>query len=137
VVSADALVAETDSQAEHLASPFPHWVHSIRSGHGAIPYPSPDAVEALTPEQAAPVDDRIATRFVGSAATVAEKLDGLQRATGAKELLVTTIAYDHEDRLRSYELLAKEWGLPLLDEISTGDGAGITAPPLRRPICRA
>jgi hypothetical protein len=39
-----------------------------------------------------------------------EKLDGLQRAVGAKELLVTTITYDHQDRLRSHELLAKEWG---------------------------
>jgi alkanesulfonate monooxygenase SsuD/methylene tetrahydromethanopterin reductase-like flavin-dependent oxidoreductase (luciferase family) len=33
----------------------------------------------------------------------------LQRVTGADELLVTTIAHDHTDRVRSYELLAKEW----------------------------
>jgi alkanesulfonate monooxygenase SsuD/methylene tetrahydromethanopterin reductase-like flavin-dependent oxidoreductase (luciferase family) len=65
--------------------------------------------EALTPEQAALVEDRVATRFVGTSATVAEKLDGLQRANGAKELLVTTITYDHHDRLRSHELLAMEW----------------------------
>ncbi|MDT5047135.1 MAG: hypothetical protein QOG75_2998 [Mycobacterium sp.] len=58
------------------------------------------------------VEDRISTRFVGSAATVAEKLDGLQRATGAQELVVATMTHDHQDRLRSYELLGKEWGLP-------------------------
>jgi alkanesulfonate monooxygenase SsuD/methylene tetrahydromethanopterin reductase-like flavin-dependent oxidoreductase (luciferase family) len=112
VVSADVLAAETDSDAEHLASPFGQWVHSIRSGHGAIPYPDPRTVEPLTPEQAALVEDRISTRFVGSAATVAEKLDGLQRATGAEELVVATMTHDHQDRLRSYELLGKEWGLP-------------------------
>lgn len=111
VVSADVLVAETDSEAERLGTPFAHWVGSIRSGHGAIPYPNPDRLEPLPSEQAALIEDRIATRFVGSAATVAEKLDSLQRATGANELVVTTITYDHQDRLRSYELLAEQWGL--------------------------
>lgn len=110
MVSADVLVAETDSEAQYLASPFPCWVHSIRSGHGAIPYPDPNTLETSAPEQAALVEDRVATRFVGTSATVAEKLDGLQRATGAKELLVTTVTYEHQDRLRSHELLAKEWG---------------------------
>jgi alkanesulfonate monooxygenase SsuD/methylene tetrahydromethanopterin reductase-like flavin-dependent oxidoreductase (luciferase family) len=86
-------------------------VHSIRSGHGAIRYPAPGSVEPLTPDQAVLVEDRIATRFVGSAATVADKLEALQRATGADELVVTTITHDHQDRLRSHELLAKEWGL--------------------------
>jgi hypothetical protein len=29
--------------------------------------------------------------------------------TGVDELLVTTITHRHADRVRSYELLAKEW----------------------------
>ncbi|AYJ51203.1 LLM class flavin-dependent oxidoreductase [Rhodococcus sp. P1Y] len=114
VVSADALVAESDEEATYLASSFAQWVYSIRSGHGAIPYPDPKTVVPLTDEQSVLVQDRISTRFVGSAATVAEKLDGLQRATGAEELVVTSTTHDHADRLRSYELLGKEWGLPRL-----------------------
>ena len=31
--------------------------------------------------------------------------------TGADELVVTSVTHKHEDRLRSYELLAREWGL--------------------------
>jgi len=112
VVSADVLVAETDSEAEYLAMPFAQWAYSVRSGDGAIPYPNPQHVDGqLAPEHAALVEDRIATRFVGTAATVADKLDGLRRATGAQELVVTTITHNHRDRLRSHELLAKEWGL--------------------------
>lgn len=114
VVSADAVVAETDDEAAYLASSFGQWVHSIRSGHGAIPYPDPKTAVPLTAEQAELVADRIATQFVGSAATVAEKLDSLQRATGASELVVTSATHGHKDRLRSYELLGKEWGLPRL-----------------------
>lgn len=109
VVSADVLAAESDSHAEYLAKPFPHWVHSIRSGRGAVPYPDPRRVGPLPPDQQALVADRIATRIVGSAENVADRLERLQRATGAAELLVTTIAHDHQDRVRSYELLARAW----------------------------
>ena len=35
----------------------------------------------------------------------------LQRLTGADELVVTSVTHDHQDRLRSHELLAKRWGI--------------------------
>jgi alkanesulfonate monooxygenase SsuD/methylene tetrahydromethanopterin reductase-like flavin-dependent oxidoreductase (luciferase family) len=57
------------------------------------------------------VEDRAATQFTGSPATVAKSLRILQEATGADELLVTTITHDHADRVRSLQLLAEEWGL--------------------------
>lgn len=40
---------------------------------------------------------------------MADQLAQLQEATGADELLITTITHDHADRVRSYELLAEEW----------------------------
>lgn len=113
-VSADVVVAESDSGAYELAASFPQWVHSVRSGHGAIEYPDPSSVAPLSEEQYALVADRVDTQFTGSAATVCDKLDGLQKATSADELVVTTMTHDHADRLRSYELLGKEWGLPRL-----------------------
>ena len=53
--------------------------------------------------------DRTETQFVGSAAQVADELERLRDATGADELIVTTVTHDHRDRVRSYELLAEEW----------------------------
>lgn len=111
VVSADAVVAEDDATARELASTYGHWTHSIRSGHGAVPYPDPTSAPPLTDEQRAVVDDRLITQFVGSPDVVAERLDSLRRVTGADELVVTSVTHKHEDRLRSYELLAREWGL--------------------------
>ncbi|WP_032386120.1 LLM class flavin-dependent oxidoreductase [Rhodococcoides fascians] len=113
-VSADVVVAESDSQARELAASFPQWVHSIRSGRGAIEYPDPNNVAPLTDEEYQRVADRVDTQIVGSAATVAVKLDALQEATDADELVLTSVTYDHADRLRSYELLGREWGLPRL-----------------------
>ncbi len=113
MVSADVLVAPDDSTARELATPYALWVHSIRTGRGAIPYPSPAAAAAVYESWSAEdhdlVADRLATRFAGSPATVAERLETLQRVTGADELLVTTMTYEHADRVRSFELLAKEW----------------------------
>ncbi|WP_032391256.1 LLM class flavin-dependent oxidoreductase [Rhodococcoides fascians] len=113
-VSADVVVAESDSRARELAASFPQWVHSIRSGRGAIEYPDPNNVAPLTDEEYQRVADRVDTQIVGSAATVAVKLDALQEATDAAELVLTSVTYDHADRLRSYELLGREWGLPRL-----------------------
>lgn len=111
VVSADVVVAEDSATARHLASGYGRWVHSIRSGHGAVPYPDPDFCEPLTEEQQALVADRTATQFVGNPDEVADRLELLRRATDADELVITSVTHRHADRLRSHELIAKRWGL--------------------------
>lgn len=111
VVSADVVVAESDAEARRRAATFGHWVHSIRTGHGAIPYPDPATAVPLSAEQAAVVQDRLDTQFVGSPDTVVERLGALQRLTGADELVVTSVTHSHEDRLESHRLLARAWGL--------------------------
>lgn len=84
MVSADVVVADDDAAAQRLATPYGLWVHSIRTGRGAIPFPSVE--EALAHEWTEAdrelVADRVATQFVGSPQTVAGRLRTLQRATG-------------------------------------------------------
>jgi alkanesulfonate monooxygenase SsuD/methylene tetrahydromethanopterin reductase-like flavin-dependent oxidoreductase (luciferase family) len=111
VVSADIVVADDTATAKHLASSYGQWVYSIRAGGGAMPYPDPDDCAPLTDEQLAVVKDRVATQFVGNPDEVAERLETLQRATSADELVITSVTYRHQDRLRSHELIAKRWGL--------------------------
>ncbi|GAA1088809.1 MsnO8 family LLM class oxidoreductase [Tsukamurella strandjordii] len=109
VVSADVVVAETSQAAHDLAAGFPAWVHSIRFGAGAIEYPRDS--ENLSDEERAAVADRTDTQFVGDPGVVAAGLHDLAEKTGADELVVTSVTHDHDARLRSHELLAKEWGL--------------------------
>ena len=49
--------------------------------------------------------------FVGSPATVMEKLQPLIAACQADEIMVTTSIFDHEKRKESYTLLAEAFGL--------------------------
>ncbi|WP_327130570.1 LLM class flavin-dependent oxidoreductase [Streptomyces sp. NBC_01343] len=110
-VSADVVVAEDDATARELATGYAPWVRSIRTAEGAIPYPTPAEARALpwSEDDRKLVADRVDTQFVGSPRTVADHLERLQEATGADELLITTITHRHADRVRSYGLLAEEW----------------------------
>ncbi|MFD4133978.1 LLM class flavin-dependent oxidoreductase [Streptomyces goshikiensis] len=112
-VSADVVVAPDEAQARELATGYAPWVHGIRTAEGAMPFPTPAEARALTRSWTAAdhalVTDRVETRFVGSPGTVADHLERLRDATGADELLITTITHGHADRVRSYRLLAREW----------------------------
>lgn len=111
MASADVLVAADEATAERHAAGFGDWVLAIRDGRGAIPYPSPATAARATWTDAERdlVADRLATRFTGTPAQVTGRLRELAAATGADELIVTTIAHDHRARLRSFELLAEAW----------------------------
>jgi luciferase family oxidoreductase group 1 len=128
VASADVVVGPDDDRANELAEGYGLWVHSIRSGQGAIPFPSPEEARRhqWTEEERALVRDRTETQFVGSAASVTSQLEWLREATDADELMVTTVTHRHEDRIRSYRLLAEEW--------SKASRTGGTATPVRHPV---
>ncbi|MHA5047054.1 LLM class flavin-dependent oxidoreductase [Streptomyces sp. SD15] len=110
-VSADVVVAEDDETARELATGYGLWVRSIRTAEGAIEFPTPAQARAhvWSDGDRALVEDRVQTQFVGSPGRVADQLEQLREATGADELLITTITHTHADRVRSYELLAEEW----------------------------
>jgi luciferase family oxidoreductase group 1 len=110
-VSADVVVAKEEETARELATGYGLWVRSIRSGEGAIPFPTPKEARTheWTEEDRALVEDRVETQFVGTPQQVADQLQTLRDATSADEIIVTTITHDHADRVASYRLLAEEW----------------------------
>jgi alkanesulfonate monooxygenase SsuD/methylene tetrahydromethanopterin reductase-like flavin-dependent oxidoreductase (luciferase family) len=110
-VSADVVVAEDEATARERATGYGLWVRSIRTAEGAIQFPTPEQARrhVWTDADRAVVADRIETQFVGSPGQVADQLEQLRDATGADELVITTITHQHADRVRSYQLLAEEW----------------------------
>lgn len=109
-VSAEVLIADTAAEARRRARGYAAWVLSIRSGTGAVPYPSPAHREpSRTPQEEALVADRLQTRFVGTAEQVAERLDALARLTGADELLISVSAHRVEHRIETLTRLAEIW----------------------------
>jgi alkanesulfonate monooxygenase SsuD/methylene tetrahydromethanopterin reductase-like flavin-dependent oxidoreductase (luciferase family) len=111
-VSVDVVVADGERDARRLAAGYGLWVLGIRTGEGAVPFPTAEeaAAHTWTDQDRDLVADRVPTQIIGSPQAVVDQLERLVAVTGADELAVTTMTHDHADRIRSYELLAEQWG---------------------------
>jgi alkanesulfonate monooxygenase SsuD/methylene tetrahydromethanopterin reductase-like flavin-dependent oxidoreductase (luciferase family) len=107
-----ALVAESEEQARLLAASRNLWVVRLLTGR-PIPFPSVEEALAypLTEQERALLGTVEARSVVGTPALVRKKLQALADRHGAEELVIVTITYDYESRLKSYELLAREFGI--------------------------
>jgi alkanesulfonate monooxygenase SsuD/methylene tetrahydromethanopterin reductase-like flavin-dependent oxidoreductase (luciferase family) len=102
----NAIVADTDEQAELLATSVQQAFVSIRTGN-AIQLPPPNArfQEELPPEARAILRSVLSASTIGSPHKARQQLADFVERTKADELMVTAQVYDHEARLRSFELL--------------------------------
>jgi luciferase family oxidoreductase group 1 len=107
MVAVAVLCADTDERARWLHGPSRLSVLRLRTGSPiALPSPEEAAAHPFTPAEEAMVASWVADHVVGSPDTVREGLERLLARTAADELMVTTNAHDHRDRLRSFELVA-------------------------------
>jgi len=106
-VAVGVVCAETEEEAEYLASSVKLLQRRIRLGDRR-PVPSPeDALRELRAQGDMPMEEGEWPRyFVGTPAKVRGELEQMAGALGIGELIVNTIIWNHEKRLRSYELLA-------------------------------
>ena len=103
-----AICAETDEEAERLASSARMMMSLLRRGQ-LVPVPPVDKALAYLETRDKTNDGRRA--IVGSPATVREALEQVASEYGAEEIAILTITHDPEVRRRSYELIAGEFGL--------------------------
>jgi luciferase family oxidoreductase group 1 len=115
-----ALCADTHEQASYLSKPGDLAILRLRSGRPG-PFPTPEEAAAFhpTPHEKELLKARAASRIVGDPEGVREALARLLERTGADELMVTTMVHAHDDRVRSYRLLAELAGLePSVDGVA-------------------
>jgi luciferase family oxidoreductase group 1 len=107
ILAVSVICAETNEHAEELASSMQlAWVR-MRSG---TPRPLPSPREAMDypydPAERRLADVYRSMQVIGDPPTVRARIEELAQHTVADEVMVTTNVYDHDERLRSYELLA-------------------------------
>jgi luciferase family oxidoreductase group 1 len=107
ILAVSVICAETNEHAEELASSMQlAWVR-MRSG---TPSPLPSPKEAMDysydPAERRLADVYRSMQVIGDPRTVRARIEELTQHTVADEVMVTTNVYDHDERLRSYELLA-------------------------------
>jgi luciferase family oxidoreductase group 1 len=108
MVAVSTICAETDQRAEWLAGPSGLSFLRLRAGRPQ-PLVSPEEAAAYpyTEPERAFVEQRREGQATGSPQTVRAQLRALLEATGADELMLTTMVYDIKDRIRSFELVAE------------------------------
>ncbi len=72
--------------------------------------PPVDSMDGLwTAQEKALVDARLGGSIIGGAAAVKEGLAKMLNETGADELMINAMIFNHAARLRSYEIVADGW----------------------------
>jgi len=102
----NAIVADTDEQAELLATSVQQAFVSLRAGKPIkLPPPRRGYADDLPPESRAVLRSLLSASAIGSKETARRQMADFVERAKPDELIVTAQIYDHEARLRSYELL--------------------------------
>ena len=109
----NCFAADTDEEAALLSTSIQQAFVSLRTGQPTqLKPPVPGYSETQSLEARTMLQDLFSCSAVGSPATVARQVEQFVERTGADELIVTSQIYDHQARLRSYELLMEAVRVP-------------------------
>ncbi|TDD57873.1 LLM class flavin-dependent oxidoreductase, partial [Actinomadura rubrisoli] len=112
MIGVSVTAAENDERAREMAAPQALAFLRLRQGRpGPLPTPEETASHPYTPLEREIIQSRVADQVVGGPETVRRQMDALIDRTAVDEVMVTTMVYDHADRLRSYDILAELYGL--------------------------
>ncbi|HTQ70747.1 MAG TPA: LLM class flavin-dependent oxidoreductase [Acidocella sp.] len=111
-VTVFAFAAETEEEAAYWAKSRGAFWGMRNRGH-YIPLPSPDEADKFDFSEQEKEKIKISQQraFIGTAPQVAERLNSLAQDLQLDEIAITTAVYDPAARTKSYELLAKEFGM--------------------------
>ncbi|MEA3012648.1 MAG: hypothetical protein QOD42_1193 [Sphingomonadales bacterium] len=104
----NAFAAETDEEAALMATSLMQAFIALRQGMpGQLPPPVPGFYESLAPAQRAGLDHVLSCSAIGGPAKAHAAIQAFIARTGADELMITSQTFDHDARLRSFEIVAE------------------------------
>ncbi|SDE51669.1 luciferase family oxidoreductase, group 1 [Bradyrhizobium brasilense] len=112
MVGVNIIAADTDEEARRLATTQQMSFTNIFRGARGLSQPPIDDIESYwSPAEKVQAMRMLARSIIGSPATVRAGIDALVAETGADELMIVSDVYDHQKRLRSFELIAQAGGI--------------------------
>ncbi|MFT9597301.1 LLM class flavin-dependent oxidoreductase [Mesobacillus sp.] len=110
ILTVSAICAETTEQAEEIALSSLIWNIQQGKGEGFSGVPSIEAAKEykLTADDNQTVENMKRKMIIGDPSQVKERLIDLHKKYNADEIMILTITYSPEDRIKSYELIGEE-----------------------------
>ena len=103
----NVFAADNDEDAHFLASSWQQSFVSLRNGRPIqLPPPVANYTDNLAFHERALLDNVLSCTAIGNAATVENVIRQFIERTAVDELIITTNMFDHQARLRSYEIVA-------------------------------
>ena len=103
----NVIAAETDEEAQYLATSLYQSFLNVIKGRALPMLPPVDNMDELwNSSEMYAVNQMLTYTFIGSAATVESKIRQFAEDTGVDEIMIACSIYDHQARLRSYEIVA-------------------------------
>jgi luciferase family oxidoreductase group 1 len=103
----NVFAADTDEEAQFLATSMQQAFVNLRSGHPSrLPPPVNGYLSSIGPQERSLLDNVLSCAAIGCRETVSRELNAFIQRTGADELMITSQIFDHSARLRSYEITA-------------------------------
>ena len=104
----NVFAADTDEDARLLLTSLQQAFVNLRYGRpGPLPPPVEGYESRLSPQERAGLQHALTCTVAGAPGTVRQGLEAFIARTGADELMVTAMMFDHAARLRSYEITAQ------------------------------
>ena len=108
ILAVGVICAETDAEAQYLAASMDlMWVRLRNGTPGPIPSPDESLAYPYSDIERSTAAGYRGLQIVGTPDHVCAEIERLAEESLADEVMVTTMVYDHEARLRSYRLLAE------------------------------
>lgn len=108
MIGINVIAAETDEEAKRLSTSQQQSFLSLVRGKPQKLQPPVESLEGQWADyERASVEAQLRATIMGGPATVKEKLQAFVDATQADELIINGVVYDHQARLRSFELIAE------------------------------
>ncbi len=106
----NVFAADTDEEAALLASSMQQAFVNLRSGKPKkLQPPLAGYYAQLAPHERAMLDMVLSCAAIGSPETVRQALQAFIAKTAVDELMITSQIFDHQARLRSFEITAQAW----------------------------
>ncbi|PLR79758.1 LLM class flavin-dependent oxidoreductase [Bacillus canaveralius] len=108
MVGVNVIAADNEEKARRLATSMQQqFLNLIRNNPVPLQPPVDNMDDLWSDYEEAALEQQLGSSIIGNPDTIKEKLEAFLNKTGADEMMINAQIFDHQDRLRSFEIVSE------------------------------